>query len=135
MYFILPNTPDANGLYSCERIDCLSPGTTLRCSGCHKSYYCSRACQVAAWPAHQLHCRPFTKLNTAQRLTVAISEDLLPTDPATRTHYGFDRVREKEDEYWLFSLYVGLIKILEVEPKTGHMWRKQGVLIQGIKWA
>lgn len=30
--------------------------TTLRCNRCEKQWYCSRQCQKACWPWHQVHC-------------------------------------------------------------------------------
>ena len=35
---------------------CGGPGK-LRCTGCHVTIYCSRACQKSAWPSHKVPCR------------------------------------------------------------------------------
>ena len=32
-------------------------GKLLRCSRCNGPHYCSKACQVADWPAHKLQCQ------------------------------------------------------------------------------
>jgi len=32
--------------------------STLRCSGCGSSWYCSKECQKKAWPLHKILCKP-----------------------------------------------------------------------------
>ena len=47
----------ATGVGACER--CGARGAQLlRCGACRGVAYCSRACQVSAWPAHRAACQP-----------------------------------------------------------------------------
>jgi hypothetical protein len=34
--------------------------TVKRCGRCHDAYYCSKACQISAWPTHREVCVPYT---------------------------------------------------------------------------
>ena len=46
----------------------------LKCSKCNMTYYCSKECQVAGWPAHKLQCREL-QLNK-QGLVNSVGEDM-----------------------------------------------------------
>ncbi|KAI0338172.1 hypothetical protein BDW22DRAFT_818430 [Trametopsis cervina] len=114
---------------------CRENEATQRCSGCRKKWYCNQECQSAKWPLHIFECNPQQPINTAYHLTLAISEDTLPTDPLTLREWGFDKADLISDEapFKLFGLYVGLIKSLGVKPQQLHKWRIRGTLIAEIK--
>ncbi|XP_014235731.1 tudor domain-containing protein 1 [Trichogramma pretiosum] len=40
---------------------CSSP-TAFKCAKCNLTYYCSKSCQVKAWPQHKTECQPLPKL-------------------------------------------------------------------------
>ncbi|KAG6372895.1 hypothetical protein JVT61DRAFT_7332 [Boletus reticuloceps] len=103
-----------------------------RCSGCKKAYYCSEACQDNHWVFHKFDCQP-DRINTADRLAMAVYEDMLPGHPQTCEDYGFDRAITPEAQSKLIGLYIGLIKILGIPPRTVHKWRIHGVLVDKIK--
>jgi hypothetical protein len=42
--------------YACAACHVGVPGTAKMCSRCRVAYYCSRGCQAAHWPQHQLTC-------------------------------------------------------------------------------
>jgi ankyrin repeat protein len=37
---------------------CKKKGSLMRCSRCHKAWYCSRDCQVKDWTSHKTSCKP-----------------------------------------------------------------------------
>lgn len=42
----------------CAECKCALTGLPQRCSNCKMTYYCSKECQKAAWPAHKAACKP-----------------------------------------------------------------------------
>ena len=58
--------------------------TTSRCSGCDAAYFCSKACQRAAWPKHRVVCKTLrTSGSGIDKLTETASALSLaePSDP------------------------------------------------------
>ncbi|KAF8558340.1 hypothetical protein OG21DRAFT_1504392 [Imleria badia] len=104
-----------------------------RCAGCQKVYYCSTACQKEDWVRHIFDCKPRRPINTADYLALAVHQNLLPGHPQTCEDYGFNRTFTAEDKSKLGGLYIGLIKVLKIPPKTIHDWRVRGVLVDEIK--
>ncbi|KIJ63378.1 hypothetical protein HYDPIDRAFT_134545 [Hydnomerulius pinastri MD-312] len=104
-----------------------------RCSGCQKVYYCSASCQKNNWVYHIFDCKPRRPINTADYLALAVRQNLLPQHPQTCEDYGFGRAFTAEDKSKLLGLYIGLIDVLKVSPKTIHSWRTNGVLVEEIK--
>ncbi|KAG6377268.1 hypothetical protein JVT61DRAFT_1332 [Boletus reticuloceps] len=104
-----------------------------RCAGCQKVYYCSTSCQKEDWVYHIFHCKPSRPINTADYLARAVFENLLPEHPQTCDDYGFSRVFTAEEKSKLLGLYIGLIKVIKIPPKTIHGWRIRGALVDEIK--
>ncbi|KAG9310126.1 hypothetical protein JVU11DRAFT_9740 [Chiua virens] len=121
-----------------------------RCAGCQKVFYCSKECQKYHWVEHIFDCKPNRPINTADYLALAVRQNLPPQHPQTCEDYGFNRAITIEEKTMLFGLYIGmllraffgldhltrllgLIKVMEIPPKTIHFWRTQGVLVDEIK--
>jgi hypothetical protein len=111
-----------------------------RCGACRAAWYCSKECQTGDWSYHKFSCQPH-KVTTADRLALAVRNDMLPQHPQTREDYGFDRAttiladestRTPGGETMLFGLYIGLLNYREVLPQQLHQWRRQGVLAKEI---
>ena len=120
--------------HECSHCELVSTHTK-QCAGCRRARYCSPQCQKAAWSHHKLYCKPFEKLSTAERLAIAVYGDLVPDDEPTRLDYGFSKALTPGNESKLLGLYIGLIKVMNVEPKTLHRWRLEGSLVREIKAA
>jgi len=106
-----------------------------RCSGCQKVYYCSTECQKYDWVCHIFDCKPRRPINTADYLALAVYQNLIPEHPQTCADYGFNRAFMSDEKSNLLGLYIGLIKVMEIPPKTIHNWRVRGVLVDEIKAA
>ncbi|KAF8133966.1 hypothetical protein EV363DRAFT_1325125 [Boletus edulis] len=104
-----------------------------RCAGCQKVYYCSTSCQKEDWVYHIFDCKPGRPINTADHLARAVFENLLPEHPQTCDDYGFSRAFTADEKSKLLGLYIGLIKVIKIPPKTIHGWRIRGVLVDEIK--
>ena len=46
-----------------------------RCARCKGVKYCSKGCQVAAWPSHRLVCRDWVEANAVHYMVRAINEN------------------------------------------------------------
>ncbi|RPA82221.1 hypothetical protein BJ508DRAFT_93267 [Ascobolus immersus RN42] len=46
-------------------LECKKMVPTKKCSGCKKTWYCSRECQKKAWPEHRQECLDFAKYKAA----------------------------------------------------------------------
>ncbi|KAH7890143.1 hypothetical protein F5I97DRAFT_642652 [Phlebopus sp. FC_14] len=117
------------------RSDDYDEANLKRCSGCQKVYYCSTSCQKYDWVSHIFDCKPRRPINTADYLALAVRQNLLPQHPQTCDDYGFSRAFDPQDKSKLLGLYIGLIEVMEISPKTIHNWRVRGVLIDEIKLA
>jgi len=52
-----PPAPAAAPAASTDCAHCREPDAPDRCAGCRAVFYCGRACQKAAWPAHKALCK------------------------------------------------------------------------------
>lgn len=87
-------------------------------------------------------CGPYTSLiairaNQLPPPTILpeLADDLFPDDPQTCEDYGFTRAFTAANRSKLLGLYIGLVNILEVSPKTLHGWLLKGTLVEEIKKA
>jgi hypothetical protein len=80
-------------------------------------------------------------VTTADRLALAVMNDMLPQHPQTREDYGFERAttiladegtRTPGGETMLLGLYIGLLKYRGVLPQQLHQWRRRGVMAEEI---
>ncbi|KAI0791549.1 hypothetical protein BC629DRAFT_1510255 [Irpex lacteus] len=117
---------------------CRDEPATSRCSGCQKSWYCSKKCQTDHWTFHIFECNPHARrhpIPTMYHLAFAVYADELPADTRTLREWGFSKAEmiDEQAPFELFGLYIGLIKILGVKPQVLNRWRVQGRLIEEIK--
>ena len=107
-----------------------------RCSGCHRAWYCSTACQERNWPIHIFDCRPNKPINSVYHLARACYRDLVPIDHQTRKDYGFEKAEALlggESGSMLLGLYQGVFNVLSTPPKEVRRWKEEGKLSSGIK--
>ena len=107
-----------------------------KCSACNSQVvYCSKACQIVAWPHHIFDCYDYRgkTVPSAYYLARACYRDLLPIDKQTLEDYGFNKAFTPYNQTMLMGLYQGLFKYLEINPKTVLSWKRKGILIQEIK--
>ncbi|KAF6766147.1 hypothetical protein DFP72DRAFT_865734 [Ephemerocybe angulata] len=109
-----------------------APGKQV-CSGCHKARYCSRSCQERAWEIHIFKCNTTRKPKSYQLLVRDIAEDCIPTNRKVLRDWGFDRCKTEREITYLFNVYVGTYKILDIPMKTLDQWRRSGVLFEELK--
>lgn len=71
---------------------------------------------------------------TAEKLMEAAKADLVPSDPLTREHFGFNRASTIKEESNLLGLYQGLLIHLPDPPstKTVQGWQERDKLAGGI---
>lgn len=71
---------------------------------------------------------------TAEKLKEAAKADLIPSDPLTRDHFGFNRASTVEEESNLLGLYRGLLILLPDPPstKTVQLWQERNKIAGGI---
>lgn len=102
------------------------------CTACNKTWYCSAACQQSHSAYHIFDCNPPRPINTADRLALAVRQDVIPDDPQTSEDYGFARANRP---HLLLGLYASLLSPskLGVEADTLHRWRLEGTLVENIK--
>lgn len=116
---------------------CCESSDLKRCSGCHKAWYCSVACQKSHWVEHIFACKPRRSITTADHLALAVRNNLFPQDTQTCEDYGFERAFTAENRSKLLGLYIGLMDPgrIGIPTKTIHDWRVRGVLVEEIKAA
>ncbi|KAF7351653.1 MYND-type domain-containing protein [Mycena sanguinolenta] len=111
-----------------------SHGIAIKCPGCAEENYCSQYCLRDSADQHVRHCKnPLRPLTTADKLAAAVFQDMFSDDPQTNEDYFFTRVRTPHDKTYLFGLYVGVLKILDIKPSTLHEWRLSGTMVENIK--
>ena len=71
---------------ACGRPDGVAGGKLLNCSKCNWAHYCSKECQVAAWPAHKSRCK---ELQAGKQ----VFADRLGTEVATAFNAWIKRIR------------------------------------------
>ncbi|KAL8795382.1 MAG: hypothetical protein Q9195_002123 [Heterodermia aff. obscurata] len=73
-------------------------------------------------------------VTTAQILEDAVFEDVIPSDPLTREHFGFSKVNSCEEETCLLGLYQGLLLYPTKRPtlETVQGWQQKNKLAGGI---
>ncbi|KDQ50000.1 hypothetical protein JAAARDRAFT_165152 [Jaapia argillacea MUCL 33604] len=105
-----------------------------RCAACQKVWYCGREHQEYDWVRHIFDCDPNRPVTTADRLALAVHDNLLPEDVQTLNDFGFVRAFTLENRSNLLGLYIGLMdpNRLGVKAKTVHKWRLNGTLAQEI---
>ncbi|KAJ7191557.1 hypothetical protein GGX14DRAFT_481300 [Mycena pura] len=119
-------------------IDCVcerdfEPASGVKCPGC-TTLYCSQSCLDRFADFHARRCaNPVRPLTTADTLTTAVYADMFPDDPQTLEDYFFTRARTAHDKTHLLGLYIGVVKILDVDPSRLHEWRLSGKLAENIK--
>ena len=71
---------------------------------------------------------------TAEKLQEVVEQDVSPSDPLTREHFGLSKCDSLEDETKLLGLYRGLLTILPVTPSTEAVqgWVRNTKLAGGI---
>lgn len=105
------------------------------CGSCRKVGYCSKTCQDRAWPRHIFDCTPGQKIPTAYHLARAVYSDRFPEDKQTRIDWGFEKAGDRSEQSKLLGLFRGLLLHCDVRPQTIRQWRKNGILVEGIKTA
>ncbi|KAJ6554358.1 hypothetical protein B0H19DRAFT_1220477 [Mycena capillaripes] len=131
-----PSRPQMSYVECLGCINEIAPGFGVQCPGCthHDALYCSEYCLEARADTHARRCEnPRRPLTTADTLTAAAYGDMFPEDPQTNEDYFFTRARTTNDKTHLLGLYIGIIKIHEVNPSKLHGWRTSGTMVENIK--
>lgn len=89
------------------------------CIYCNKPFYCTVKCKEIGENKHICAVHPEHRL-PADYLTRAVLDDEYPVDEQTLKDYGFVNCKTDQEYQYLFSLYVGLIKLLEATRDELH---------------
>lgn len=75
-----------------------------------------------------------TTVTTAHKLREAVIQDVFPTDPLTREHFGFSKVDNQEEETCILGLYDCMFRKLRMSPslETVQGWVTKNKLAAGI---
>lgn len=102
------------------------------CDCSKKAKYCSTDCKIIAARKHEACIAPGS-LRSSDYLLIAVYEDLLPSHKETIKDYGFANCTSSSEWTSLFSLYVGLIKLLQLPIDVLHEYCMKDAIADIVK--
>ena len=103
---------------------------TIPCPGCHNKWYCSTACMKTSVFIHIFDCGGI-EVTSADYLIRDCFGDQFPEGDAARD-FGFYNAATPHDREYLFGLYQGLVKFMEVDREDLHDWQVRDILAEKI---